>query len=157
MTVEMKNITQYFINQKDTWNKLQLTTWNLSRILINRINIPLLMKHIQELSTSWRGQDFILFCLSFWKRWHWQSLQIFSITPPWDSQPSLTYRPFKCHFLWHIDHLELFNQYCYHLAWIISWDNHNEKENDHFQQKTLKFMLTIFINTCRVFGSTLIK
>lgn len=48
MTVEMENIIQYFINQKDRWNKLQLTTWNFSRILINRINIPLLMKHIQE-------------------------------------------------------------------------------------------------------------
>lgn len=45
-------------------DKLKLTTWNSSRILINRINIHLLMKHVQELLTSSRGQDFILFCLS---------------------------------------------------------------------------------------------
>lgn len=59
--MEKKNIIQYFINQKDTGNKLQLTTWNLSRILINRINISILMKHIQELLTSSRGRTSFCF------------------------------------------------------------------------------------------------
>lgn len=49
---------------------MQVTTWNLSRILINGINIPILMKYVQEFLTSSKGQDFILFCLSFRKRWH---------------------------------------------------------------------------------------